>query len=608
MQNETLAMKRNDDTRSGSRSGTIDFTVEEIGPEVAQLILEDKVRPGAVEDKKAISAYAEVMAAGGWIMNGQPIIFDRDGTLVDGFQRLHAIVRSKATIRTLVARNVRADTLHTIDQHRRRSYTGVLEARGIRGAGSIMRTMSKLIRIENGTLGRENMAISWSRYDRVLDANPELHTAVAISEASQGSSIHSTARPVLAFMALKAGKERKLREFLKATVDDSTYELSSPARMLSLQLTLARENKNSDVDVSLALAILAFNDFCEDKSVSRHYKWKPDFGGVELDDNDKPKDRAQVRKKAPPNLGMPVVEGYPGLAEGHFDFAAEADEFAGRTAEDLIRGIRSDEGREQVRMLTVTPDIARRWLNRFNRSNRKIQANHVEMIKRDILKENWMVNAQPICFTGDPEAAGDDDDARLLNGQHRLMACVQAGIPIEVPIAVNIPEEAFATYDIHAKRTLRKGSGVRVDDRVVAAAARLQWKTDNGIPFETRMSPSATEIKDTIDAHPGMLECFPRARRLDALASAGVMTWFIYHVTSENPDWGNDFLNGLESGDLLEKGNPILSLRNVMIGQRGEKSRVDVLGILESGWTSYKAWREKKAVKDGHDTLEPTLL
>lgn len=611
MKTETLTLNtggkapKRPEVETGENAG-IAFSVEEITPEIAERILAGKVRAGMVEDPKAVATYAEIMRAGGWIMNGQPIIFDTEGHLVDGVQRLSAVVKSGVTITTLVARNVRSDTLHTIDQHRRRSYTGVLETRGVRSAGPVMRTMSKLIRIENGALGREAMSISWSRYDRVLEANPEIHKAVEISETHQGSALHSTARPVLAFMAIKAGKERKLREFLRATVEDSTYELNSPARMLSLQMKMARDQDHPfDVDTALALAILAFNDFSAGRSVSKHYVWKPDFGGALLDDKGRPASRKAVKEKAPDNLGLPMVEGYPGLAEGHFDVAAETDEFGGRIAADLIEGKRTDSGDEMVRTLMVTPEMARTWLNRFNRGNRKIQMNHVAMIKRDIQNENWMVNAQPICFHGDPVQAEDDEAARLLNGQHRLMACIQSEMPIEVPIAVNIPEEAFATYDVHAKRAIRR-PGPRIDDRVLAAAARLQWKKDGGIPFTTRLSPSATEIKNTIDAHPGLVDCFPRARKMEGLASAGVMTWLIYHVLGEDAELGEAFLNGLETGDLLEKGNPILSLRTAMIGQRGEKSRVDVLGVLLSGWESYKAWKEKKGEKA--KSREPSLL
>lgn len=572
------------------------FELETITPDMAEKILADAGSSG-VEDKKAVDAYAAVMAAGGWIVNGMPIIFDPKGKLIDGFQRLAACVQANVPFDTMVARNVRADTLHTIDQHRRRSYTGVLQARGIHNAGAVMRTMSKLIRIENGTLGMETSGLSWSLYDRVLDQNPEIIDAVRLADFFKGSAVQSTARPTLAFMAIKANKQSPYEEFMLGTKPGTTLSLDNPARMISLQMSMARDQDFAlDVDTSLAVSIMAFNDFCKKKKVTEHYSWKPDYGKTPLDEKGRPRNRKELKKGAPPNLGLPLVEGYPGLDGEVFMAGGDMDAFSGKTAEELKAGTLKDQRSEQVHMITVTPDMASDWLGRFNKSNRKIMANHIDTIKRDILSENFMVNAQPICFKGNPLATQDAEGngVRLLNGQHRLMACIAADSPIEVPIAINIPEEAFATYDIHSKRSRLKAGDENVDDRVIAAAARLQWKQDNNISFATRMTPSATELRDTIARHPEMLVHFQRAKKFTKIASAGVMTWFIYHISRENEVFADVFLDGLESGELLESGNPVLSLRTELIGQRGARSRVDVLSTLMTGWEKFKKWNKKK--------------
>lgn len=80
----------------------------------------------------------------------------------------------------------------------------------------------------------------------------------------------------------------------------------------------------------------------------------------------------------------------------------------------------------------------------------------------------------------------------------------RADVPIDVPIATGIPEAAFATFDTHAKRNVRR-MGARVDDRVMAAAAKLLWKEENGFPpTGAGNTPSVTEIIQTLDAHPDL--------------------------------------------------------------------------------------------------------
>lgn len=584
----------------GHNAGII-FSRETITPEDARRYLEarpkghhpDQKRP--IGETRAIASYAEAMRSGGWIMNGMPIIFDQDGNLFDGELRLEACILADTPFKTRVARNVQSDSLHTIDQHRRRSYTGVLEARGVRNAGAVQRTMSKLIRIETGILGKQNVPISWSRYDRVFFANPELVEAVAMAEEMRGSSLHSTPRPVLIFMALKAGLRREIRKFMAAMGDPEAFDATHPAVILANQMDTIRDSGGlMDVDKSLALSILAFNEFLEGKARRKPYMWEPNYGDVKAK-NGVISNWKLVRETAPDNLGLPRVTGYPGLVEGSFDIRRDADEFAGRLADVIRQGTDDDDGQDTVTMRLVTPEQAEKWLQMFNTENRKIQRSHVDMIVRDIRDGSWMVNAQPICFTGDPDTAGPEDGVRLLNGQHRLEACKISEIPIEIPIARNIPEAAFGTYDIHAKKALnsqeQSASGAKADDRVLRAAAKIQWRVDQGYPSTYRITPSASELIRTIQNHPHLADGFARSRRMKDFASSGVMTYMIYRVTQEHAEIGQQFLEDLETGEGLERGNPVIGARTNAIGQRRNRNRNDTLEELEAAWRAYKIYK-----------------
>jgi hypothetical protein len=575
-----------------------------------------KGEPQIASDPKTVSAYAEIMRAGGWVYNAMPIIFDPDGNLIDGVARLEACVMAGVPFRTSVARNVKADTLHTIDQHRRRTYTGVLESRGVNHAGSIQRTMTKLIRIENGLLGKDQSKISWSRFDRVLEANPELVEAVSISEGSKGSFLHSTPRPVLSFMALKAGKREQLRFFLAGLRDLDSYPLGNPVRMLGNQLKAEqrrekaareadREYESMTLDNVLAIAIMAFNDFCNEKTVEEEYFWQPDYGDAKRYRND----RKKVRELAPANLGLPTVDGYPGLDAGEYNTQDDADEFKGELADELIKATK-EGGNESIVQRTITPEKAREYL-RLNTDNRALSDEHKHMIAKDIRAGNWMVNAQPICFTGDPDAKdAREQGVRLLNGQHRLHGCIEADMPIEVSIAKNISPAAFATFDAHTKKT-RLRLGGDADDRVLAAAARLQWKEDNGIEiFSTGINPTSSEIVATIKKHDGMAKAYPKARTLKSVGSAGIMTYLIYHVRNDRPDLAEDFLDALKTGENLEARNPVLGARTKIVGQRTAKQgqritipRKEVLKTLITSWRDYKKYRDENAEDEAQQEL-----
>lgn len=93
-----------------------------------------------------------------------------------------------------------------------------------------------------------------------------------------------------------------------------------------------------------------------------------------------------------------------------------------------------------VSIETITPQVAIAMLSR-NTHNRDMKRNDklVEAIKNG----DWNVNGETIVFS--PEG-------KLLDGQHRLMSCVTAGVPITTLVVRGIPEGAQETMDTGYKR------------------------------------------------------------------------------------------------------------------------------------------------------------
>lgn len=609
------------------KSTDITFSTETVTPDMARRYL-GSASPETLsqKDDKAVNIYAAAMRSEAWVMNGQPIIFDKDGHLIDGVQRLNAVLLTNTSFRTLVARNVRADTLHTIDQHRRRAYHGVLEARGIRNASALVHVMGKLIRYENGILGVAGTQISWARYDRVLDANPELTEAMEISDTYGGNPIFAQPRAILTFMAIRAGHLTKWKHFLAALEDEAATTINA-ATILSTQLQTYKDAGTGDVDRMAAMSIMAFNDYLNDTH-RKAYAW--DKGNADVTGTPKTKDlevdmisghpklkrypRARVERYHDWNLNFPQMIGYPGVREGEMIGGTKSDDYVGKTVEELKAMAARSDGGESTAMMEITPEMAQYFLDNFNKENRNIQKTHIQMIARDIKNEKWMVNAQPICFTADPFAPGATyPDVRLLNGQHRLEACVHADMPIEVPIAIGIDRRAFSTYDSHAKKSVIRNNAGSGDRRIIAGAALIQWRIDNDLRFNDRARPSATELLNTVDLHPGLADQISLARRMKDYGSAGVMTFFIYHVRHDAKHLAEEFLEKLESGQDIEKGSPITALRDKLMIMRpklmneaderkakvakvkvANAPRKEVLGTLLEGWEAFKDYKSNK--------------
>lgn len=77
-----------------------------------------------------IRILAREMQAGRWQCNGEPLIFDPEGNILDGQHRLHAIVLSGMTIESYLVHGISPGVMPTLDRGSLRSIGDVLGMRG----------------------------------------------------------------------------------------------------------------------------------------------------------------------------------------------------------------------------------------------------------------------------------------------------------------------------------------------------------------------------------------------------------------------------------------------------------------------------------------------
>lgn len=82
----------------------------DVTPQIAERWLEERNRRNRKVRQRTVDLYARDMAKGKWEQNGVPIIFDKEGTLLDGQHRLWAIFESGMPVRMLVVTGADAGT------------------------------------------------------------------------------------------------------------------------------------------------------------------------------------------------------------------------------------------------------------------------------------------------------------------------------------------------------------------------------------------------------------------------------------------------------------------------------------------------------------------
>lgn len=123
-----------------------------ITPQMAEKYLARNRQPNRHLKESHILRLARDMRHGRWRCNGESLIFDRDGNVLDGQHRLHAIVRSNTAIDTWVIYGIDPDVMSTLDRGSLRNMADVLGMHGEASCTQLAAALTWLWAYEHGGL------------------------------------------------------------------------------------------------------------------------------------------------------------------------------------------------------------------------------------------------------------------------------------------------------------------------------------------------------------------------------------------------------------------------------------------------------------------------
>jgi hypothetical protein len=121
-----------------------------ITPELALEMLKINTRNRRL-DLSRVLLYSEQMLNGTWKFNGVPIIISEGNHLLDGQNRLAAIVKSKKEQKIIIVRNIDASTFDTIDVGKNRTSGDMLHIIGAKDSTNIAANINSYKVLKNGT-------------------------------------------------------------------------------------------------------------------------------------------------------------------------------------------------------------------------------------------------------------------------------------------------------------------------------------------------------------------------------------------------------------------------------------------------------------------------
>jgi hypothetical protein len=239
-----------------------------VTPEMAEKLLEGNVHNRPVYDH-VVQNYADMMRRKMWQLNGESVVVDYTGKLLDGQHRLWACFNAKTAFETVLVTGVDPDTFVTIDTGKKRSSADVLHISGIvKNAATVAAAAVICLEYRRGTLKVRGSASHGrrvvTRQDVLTFVEKNRQLELWVEKARESSDwTRSYAANMAAVLYLASHKYRELaEEFMIGWKTGENLGSKSPILALRNRLGTVKRMAKSE---RIALIIYAWNCFVEKK-------------------------------------------------------------------------------------------------------------------------------------------------------------------------------------------------------------------------------------------------------------------------------------------------------------------------------------------------------
>jgi len=251
----------------------------------------------------------------------------------------------------------------------------------------------------------------------------------------------------------------------------------------------------------------------------------------------------------------------------------------------------------QISVENVTPKIASEYLKR-NTMNRPINQSHLKTVCKMMREGKWASNGDTIRFAQSGE---------LLDGQHRLMAVCQTGVPQEMIIVRGLDVDVFTTIDSGAKRTsgdILSLAGYKNYNALAAASRMALLVQRGGHPFfvhDKSYAPTSDEILEFVQSNPLMIEATEFSRSLNFLRKlmSPSSTAYLYYAAASigEADKIKSFLHNVNEVSPESIKTTAYMLRERLIENKSAREKMRRPDVLALAIKAYRHFREGRTVK-----------
>jgi hypothetical protein len=250
-----------------------------------------------------------------------------------------------------------------------------------------------------------------------------------------------------------------------------------------------------------------------------------------------------------------------------------------------------------VAIVTISPALAKRLLE-DQHDNRPEKARNKSKIAAAIRGQYFQTNGEPIILS---------DALRMLDGQTRMMGCIDADMPITVVVTWGWKPTVFDTIDTGVKRSggdMFKAAG-ESNYNLLSAAVRYDWR----IMHKDMLSGNQIAeplMLDYLDANEGLRSACSWAHLVDHLIPKGLAVALFYRFSQKDAVLAKDFFQQVGKGENINSAeHTAWHLREMLTTRHQARLQLSTSVQAHTAANVIKAWN---GVRKGKVLTRQSLL
>lgn len=245
-----------------------------------------------------------------------------------------------------------------------------------------------------------------------------------------------------------------------------------------------------------------------------------------------------------------------------------------------------------VSVETHTPESAAEILSR-NTRNRTPNERHAAALAAAMLAGLWQFSPQTISI---------GEDGSLIDGQHRLMALVRAGMTLQFVVARNVPCRTRDVVDTSvlprsARHALQIADGVTISTVESAAFSAMFALKTRGRLDGASQAVNTNALRSTRSEHGADVRAVIAVMcEGGRMRHAGVVAALAF-ARRAHPEKVDEFCRHLRDLAGLEKDHPAITLRSYAFEHRGAGGGAHREEVNLKAFAAFEAFREGRTLK-----------